>query len=272
MMEARLQRRIQRYGWDRAAKGYETYWRLQIAPAQRCLLDMAALSRGERVLDVACGTGLVTLAAAEAVGPAGYVLGTDISEEMVLRSRRHAVARALHNIQFERAEAAETGLPTSGFDAALCSLGLMYVPDPVAALCAMRRSLKPGGRLGAAVWGQRDRCGWAGIFPVVDARVQSDVCPMFFQLGTGDALRMAMTAAGLENIEVERIATRLEYGTAADAIGAAFYGGPVALAYSRFDEQTRLEAHAEYLATIEPYRTGDGYSIPGEFVVARGTS
>jgi hypothetical protein len=47
-------------------------------------------------------------------------------------------------------------------------------------------------------------------------------------------------------------------------------GGPVALAYSRFDDATREEAHAEYLTSIEPYRNGKRYEIPGEFVIARG--
>ena len=271
-MEARLQRRIQRYGWDRAAQGYETYWSLQIAPAQRCMLATAALAPGERVLDVACGTGLVTFAAADAVGPSGFVLGTDISEGMVALARDRAQSLGLHNVQFERADAEEGNVPAAGFDAALCSLGLMYVPDPVAALSAMRGALKPGGRVAVAVWGRRDRCGWASIFPIVDSRVQSEVCPMFFQLATGDALRIAMAAAGFTGVESGRITTFLNYDNDADSIGAAFIGGPVAMAYSRFDEQTRNEAHAEYLASIEPYRSGSAYSIPGEFVIARGTA
>ena len=62
----------------------------------------------------------------------------------------------------------------------------------------------------------------------------------------------------------------MHYDSADDAIGAAFAGGPVALAYSRFDETTRREAHAEYLVSIEAYRKGDRYEIPGEFVVVRG--
>jgi hypothetical protein len=62
----------------------------------------------------------------------------------------------------------------------------------------------------------------------------------------------------------------LRYSTADDACGAAFAGGPVALAYSRFDDETRREAHAEYLASIEAYRRGERYEIPGEFVVAKG--
>ena len=144
----------------------------------------------------------------------------------------------------------------------------MYVPEPLRALRLMRHVLKPGGRMAASVWGQRDRCGWAGIFPVVDARVKSEVCPMFFQLGTGDNLRTAMELAGLSDIHLERLETTLDYATAEDAIGAAFAGGPVALAYAHFDDETGEAAHADYLSTIQPYRRGAGYSIPGEFVVA----
>ena len=105
---------------------------------------------------------------------------------------------------------------------------------------------------------------------MVDSRVKSEVCPMFFQLGTGDSLRLAIASAGFSSIESDRLNASLEYGSADDAIGAAFIGGPVAMAYSRFDEKVRAEAHAEYLETIEPYRSGAGYSIPGEFVVALG--
>jgi hypothetical protein len=70
----------------------------------------------------------------------------------------------------------------------------------------------------------------------------------------------------------ERISTTLRYRSAEAAVGAAFEGGPVALAYSRFDAAARTEAHAEYLASIAPYRRGAGYVIPGEFVVARGVA
>ena len=76
-------------------------------------------------------------------------------------------------------------------------------------------------------------------FPIVDSRVESEVCPLFFQLGTGDALRYAFELGGFTDIRIERLSTILEYETAEDACGAAFAGGPVALAYSRFDERTR---------------------------------
>lgn len=269
-MEPRLQRRVQRYGWDKAADDYERYWRRQLEPAQDCLLDMAALRRGERVLDVACGTGLVTFRAAAAVGPDGEVVATDISEAMVAAARGAALERKIENVSFQRMDAETLPLPEGAFEVALCALGLMYVPDPGQALKEQHRLLKPGGRAVAAVWGQRDRCGWAAIFPITDARVQSEVCPMFFQLGTQDVLQQTFQAAGFADVTFERLPSVLCYESADDACGAAFRGGPVALAYSRFDERTRDEVHAEYLASIEAYRNGAGYEVPGEFVIAAG--
>jgi ubiquinone/menaquinone biosynthesis C-methylase UbiE len=162
-------------------------------------------------------------------------------------------------------------LPDASFDVVLCALGLMYVPSPAKALAEAFRVLRPQGRVVTAVWGARRNCGWADIFPIVDARVQSEVCPMFFQLGTGDSLRDAIASAGFERIHADRLSTTLEYETAEQACGAAFAGGPVALAYSRFDARSRDEAHAEYLASIHQWRTSGGYAIPGEFVVVGAT-
>ena len=270
-MESRLQLRVQRYGWDKAAPHYESYWSKQLAPAQDRLMEMAALRPGERVLDVACGTGLITFRAAAAVGPGGAVVATDISEGMVEQIRATAVARGWAHVTAHRAHAEEPLFPAGSFDVVLCSLGLMYVPDPAAALREMRRVLKSGGRAVLAVWGARSKCGWAEIFPIVDQRVQTEVCPMFFQLGSGDNLRVHLEGAGFAEVTANRLSTTLSYGSAADALGAAFVGGPVAMAYSRFDKPTREAAHAEYLASIETFKSGDSYAIPGEFVVARGT-
>jgi hypothetical protein len=94
---------------------------------------------------------------------------------------------------------------------------------------------------------------------------------MFFRLGTGDALERALASAGFRAITSNRLETRLYYASAAEACEAAFMGGPVALAYRRFSESMKAEAHKEYLDSLSPYRQGEGYSVPGEFVVAAGT-
>ena len=93
---------------------------------------------------------------------------------------------------------------------------------------------------------------------------------MFFQLGTGDALEYSMVAAGFGNVRTERIAVTLHYETAEDACAAVFVGGPVALAYRKFEDPVREQVHAEYMESIEPYRRDGRFEIPGEYVIACG--
>ena len=269
-MDARLQRRVQRYGWDKAAAFYEWFWSRQLAPAQARLLELAALQPGEQVLELAAGTGLVTFPAADAVGSTGRVVATDISDVMVQQLTAAADARGLAQLTAERTDAEALRWDAGTFDVVLCALGLMYVVNPAVCLSESFRVLKPGGRVVGAVWGARRHCGWAEIFPIVDRRVRSEVCPMFFQLGTGSVLASEVSAAGFTRVTEERLSTTLEYDSADDAVGAAFAGGPVALASSKFDDATRESAHAEYLASIESYREGERYRVPGEFVVVRG--
>ena len=267
-MDARLQLRVQRYGWDRAAPSYELAWKQALAPATAAVLDAAKLRPGERVLDVACGSGLLTRAARDAVGAdGGEVVGTDISQLMLAEA-----AECSPDCRFVRADAqyVDEFVPVGHFDVVLCGLGLMYMPDPEAALVTMSRCLRPGGRMAVSVWGERRACKWADIFPIVDSQVRSEVCPMFFRVGTGDTLAMALREAGLVDVQLTNPPTTLHYIDADAACDAAFLSGPVALAYSRFDEATRLSVRAEYLASIEPWRNGEQYDIPGTFVIGSG--
>lgn len=268
-MDPRLQRRVQRYGWDRAAEYYEWAWAQQLEPAQTRMLQLAGLQPGERVLEIAAGTGLVTFRAAEAVGSDGTVLATDISEAMVRHVGALAAQRGATTVTAERMEAEELRLPDQSFDVVLCALGLMFVTEPVDSLREMHRVLRPGGRAAFAVWGARRNCGWAELFPIVERRVSSEVCPLFFQMGTGDSLAISLAQSGFTNVVVERVPAVLEYETADQAAGAAFLGGAVALAYSRFDDATRESARTEYLESIAEFRRGEGYAVPAEFVIAR---
>jgi ubiquinone/menaquinone biosynthesis C-methylase UbiE len=267
-MDARLQRRIQRYGWDLAADDYESLWQAQLAEAQVALLASASPAVGERVLDIACGTGLVSFEAARTVGPSGCVLGIDLSERMVDVADRRARDRGLSNCSFLRMDAETLALPNASFDVVLCALGLMYMPDPEQALREMSRVLRPGGRIALAVWGERSNCGWSALFPIVNAEVTSEVCPLFFRLGQDDTLANLCVDEKFDVVRHRRLSTTLAFADASDACDAAFIGGPVALAWSRFDDEARARVRARYLDAIDPWRHGDGYRIPGEFVIA----
>jgi hypothetical protein len=134
----------------------------------------------------------------------------------------------------------------------------------------MHRSLRTGGHAVVAVWGRRKNCGWAEVFEIVDRRVASEVCPMFFNFGNEGTLEQYMSAGGFKNISVERINTVLKYSSGEEACGAAFLGGPVALAYSKFSDDVKKEVYKEYIESIKSFKETGGYHVPGEFVVAIG--
>lgn len=269
-MNPDLQRRVQRYGWDKASEYYEKSWQAQLKPAHDLLLEKVEVKPGESILDIAAGTGLITFRLAEMLGSEGKILATDISDEMVKIGTALTQSKGISNVEFKRMDAENLSIEDSTFDLVTCALGMMYFPDPDISMAEMFRVLKPGGKAVVAVWGSRKNCGWAEIFPIVDSRVSSDVCPMFFSLGEKDVIKYPFEKAGFQNISIQKIDVILPYSSDDEACQASFLGGPVAMAYSRFDEQTRNEAQKEYIESIQKYKTSNGYEIPGEFVVASG--
>lgn len=269
-MRPEVHRRVQRYGWDRAAETYAAFWEPLLRRCAEHAVEMAAPQPGERALDVACGPGAAALLLVERVGPDGSVLGVDLSDEMVRLAAERAAERGIANAAFARMAAERLDVASGSQDVVTCVLGLMYPADPDAALREMARVLRPGGRCVAVVWGRRERCGWREAFPIVDGRVQSEVCPLFFALGADGALVAAMSHAGFRDLCERRVDEVLHFPSGEAACAAMFAGGPVALAYGRFDAATREAVHAEYLASLAPYRDGGAYRVPGEFVYVLG--
>jgi len=270
-MKPDLQRRVQRYGWDKASKYYEKCWQEQLKPAHDILLKKANIRPSMDVLDIAAGTGLITFRMAETVGLDGNILATDISDEMVKIGAEFIQCKNLNNVSFVRMNAENLICTDNSFNVVTCALGLMYFPEPDVSLKEMYRVLKYGGHAVVAVWGSRKKCGWSEIFPIVDERVNTDVCPMFFNLGEGQVLKYTFEKAGFKNISLVKITTKLCYSSAKEACEASFLGGPVAMAYARFNDTAKNEAKNEYIASIEIYKTDNGYEIPGEFVICSGT-
>ena len=107
------------------------------------------LAHGHRVLDVASGTGISAEAALDAVGPSGSVLATDISQEMVEKARKRLSRSPNAAVAVEDGQA--LSFPEASFDAVICSLGLMFFPEPARGLAGFHRMLRPGGRAAVSV-------------------------------------------------------------------------------------------------------------------------
>src|SRR3972149_6888933 len=146
--------------WGRAAASWRKHderLRQVTAPVSRRLLELAGISAGMRVLDIASGTGEPALPAAEIVGPEGRVVLTDQSEEMLAVAREKAEARGLMNVEFRVADGEQLEAKEGEFDAVLCRWGIMFMPEPARCLRQARAALKPGGRIALAVWGPPER-------------------------------------------------------------------------------------------------------------------
>ena len=129
------------------AENYERYFVPAIAaPVSAGLLSDADLQPGERVLDVACGTGVIARLAAEQVGPTGSVTGIDVAPDMI-EVARATPAPTGPPIEWRVGDATSLPFADESYDAVLCQMGLMFIPDRLAAVREMRRVLKPGGRI-----------------------------------------------------------------------------------------------------------------------------
>jgi ubiquinone/menaquinone biosynthesis C-methylase UbiE len=129
------------------AENYQRHFVPAIAtPASASLLATADLQAGERVLDVACGTGVIARLAAEAIGPAGMITAIDLAPDMI-EVARATPAPAEPAIDWHVGDAATLPFPDNTYDAVLCQMGLMFMADRAAAVAEMRRVLVPDGRV-----------------------------------------------------------------------------------------------------------------------------
>src|SRR4029450_1859854 len=187
-----------------AAERYERCGaRYILGPCAPSLVNAARLSAGERVLDVACGTGVVTRIAAERVGPAGRAVGIDLNPGMI------AVARSLPApngapIEWLERSALDLGLGDASFEAGLCQQGLQFFPDKALALREMRRVLDRGGRLALSVWkgvGAYHQAAGDALAQFISAEAAARSCASR-QVPTKEDLQRLATEAGFADVVV----------------------------------------------------------------------
>lgn len=141
--------------WESRASSWidaEGYTAQVGGPFGRAAIEALAPEPGWRVLDVGCGTGPTTVELARRVAPGGSVLGIDIAPSMLEAARDRARREGVDSIGFQVADAQTHDLGDGGFDAVFSQFGVMFFEDPVAAFANLRRSLRPGGRLGFVCW------------------------------------------------------------------------------------------------------------------------
>lgn len=174
------------------------------------LLDAARVGPGQRVLDVACGTGIVARLARKRVGPYGSVTGLDLNPEML-----GVADQLVPDIDWQQGDAADLPFLEGRFERVLCQFGLMFFPDRVRALAEMHRVLEPGGIAGVATWGAIEDyppyLAQARIAREFAGQEAEDIVRSPFALPDLDEVAELLRDAGFVSVEARRLAGESTY-------------------------------------------------------------
>jgi len=252
--------------WAANADGYTR----RLAHYGDLLVDAAAFVPGERVLDVGCGCGDVSVAAGRAVGADGAVVGVDLSEAELAVAGARAAAAGLGHVSFVAADATTFVPERAGFDVVVSRFGVMFFDDPVAAFANLRSLLVPGGRLVFVCWQNLILNDWifvpaAAVAEVLPLPVPADPhAPGPFAFADADRVTSVLTDAGFAPPSVQPVAAKVWVGDTPDeaagflrstGMGRAIFADADQAA---IDEATRLAA-----AAVAPHLGEHGVELDG---------
>lgn len=231
------------------------------------LVAAAEVAPGSSVLDVACGTGVVARAAAPRVREGGTVVGVDRSEAM-LKVAAHVAPES----SFRLGDAGALPFDDGSFDVALCQAGLMFFPDPAAALAEMGRVVTPAGTVAVQVWGRLESS--HGYLPFVEVATRHagpqaiELLSTYFTLGDLDRLIGLFSEAGLDVTDTTTRLGSMRFGSIDEFVTTEVESTPLRGA---IDDATYQAIRADAREALGGFVTGEGVAVPieGHIVVAR---
>jgi SAM-dependent methyltransferase len=252
----------------------------QLGPLGRAAMGLVAPVRGERALDVGCGAGESTLELAELVGPAGSVVGVDVSEPLLTAARERVRASGHSQVELVLGNAA-TERYAQPFDLVFSRFGVMFFEDSVAAFANLRAALKPGGRLGFVCWQALAQNPWAEA-PLAAVRALKPEHPVPellapgrpgpFALSSAPLVQDLLEAAGFRQIRVtpdDRLVPIGGARTLDEAVDYSLQIGPAArfIADAELAEDPRVRG--AIAGALAPFASDVGVLVPARTFFVR---
>jgi ubiquinone/menaquinone biosynthesis C-methylase UbiE len=247
------------------------------APLARDVLDHTDIPAGARVLDVACGTGIVARTVARRMGPTGRVIGLDLSPDMLAIAQQAAQAEELE-IAWQEGSAEDLPFADSAFDLVLCQMGLMFVPDRARAVSEMHRVLTSGGRVVISTWRGLDQNPFfATLVRAARRHFDSPALEAPHALGDPAALAILLQEAGFSHVSVEPVLIEASYARPESYIALQITAMAAAIPELQRRDAAEIEALIAAIGEemAEPVRQsiiGDRLRIPVQGIVARATA
>lgn len=252
---------------------------LVLAPVAEALLAAADPSPGQRVLDVGCGCGATTLAAAALVGRTGSVTGFDLSGPMLEVARGRASASGAANATFTQGDAQSHAFDEAPFDLVISRFGTMFFADPVTAFTNLRSSLRPGGRLAIATWQPLTANDWLMVPAVAlldhtTAPATSTEGPGMFAQSDPDVVHATLGAAGFAEIRVDAVEVTFTLGpTLGAAVDYLADTGPGRLLLDTIPEGPAREAAlSDVRASLVDHTSDDHVVLGGAILITTATT
>ena len=240
------------------------------------MLDMAGISTGHRVLDVAAGAGEQSITTAKIVGSTGYVLATDISSNILEFAKQMAKNSGLENIETKVMDGENLSVPDATFDAVISRVGLIYFPDQQKALREMLRVLKPGGKVAAIVYSIPENNKFFSV-PVSIIRNRAKLPPPLpgqpgpFSLGADGVIEKAFMQAGFINVKSVLVDSPLLMTAAKDCVRFEKESfGALHQMMSSLTDTEKESVWQEIEQELKKFETEQGFIGPCEMVVAIG--
>jgi SAM-dependent methyltransferase len=245
--------------------------------ATEMMLELANIRIGDRVLDVAAGTGDLSMMVAKRVGANGHVVATDISASMLDRAAQTAREAGLTSVETRVMNAENLELDPSSFDTVLCRSALMLFPDPLKALTSMQRVVKPERRVAVMVHSTAASNPYHGLPLEIVRRIGSMPTPpprqpgMFALAGPG-VLEEIFTKSGLHDVSVSPVAIRRRFSSLKEAMNSmkesfAFLQDLLA----KLNDADQDSAWKEIEHQMSQFESASGFEAPGEVLIGVGT-
>ena len=259
--------------WHQIAEKFDI-WLPQLAPVGEALLTALAAQPGERVLDLASGTGEPALTLAQRLSNQVNLSGVDAADGMVQVARTKAAKLGLSNITFETMPAEQLRFDDNSFDRALCRFGVMLFQDPLKGLTEMRRVLKPKGRFALAVWNTPETMPtlhWA--YKVFAPRLPADQHPPLAKitsLGGPGVLEDLLRRAGFTDLSVETRVLHYQFASFKDYWDTVEASDVLKVQFDALRADERRLIRNEVGQFAQAFVGPEGLRIPHEYRLASG--
>jgi ubiquinone/menaquinone biosynthesis C-methylase UbiE len=260
-------RAFEHAGWQQAAAEYDATFARASAPFVEALLDAACVEEGMRVLDLCCGTGVVTGAAA---ARGAVATGVDFSAAMLAEARR-----AHQQLRFDEGDAEALPYCDRSFDAVVANFGVHHVPRPKRALAEALRVLLPGGRLAVTSWAiPAENVVWRLLFDAIRAygdMQAANAPPSGGNLGTSEAVLRLLDDSGFAGCRAEPVQRAWLVAEPRDIVVALARGTVrTAALIAAQPRGARPAIEAAVAQAAAPYRSGDGFAVPIVAILGHG--